>query len=48
MTPQDLALIIVATDTPDYLSPATATVVQHKLGAVVPARSTSMRPAPAS
>ncbi|MFO7314372.1 3-oxoacyl-ACP synthase III family protein [Rhodothermus marinus] len=33
MTPQDLALIIVATDTPDYLSPATATVVQHKLGA---------------
>lgn len=27
-------LIIVATDTPDYLSPATASVVQHKLGAV--------------
>nr|WP_228350596.1 ketoacyl-ACP synthase III [Rhodocaloribacter litoris] len=33
MTPEDLALIIVATDTPDYLSPATATVVQHKLEA---------------
>lgn len=28
-----LDLIIVATDTPDYLSPATAAVVQHKLGA---------------
>ncbi|HVE85121.1 MAG TPA: ketoacyl-ACP synthase III [Myxococcales bacterium] len=26
-------LLIVATDTPDYLSPATAAVVQHKLGA---------------
>jgi 3-oxoacyl-[acyl-carrier-protein] synthase-3 len=31
--PKDLDLIIVATDTPDYLSPATAAVVQHKLGA---------------
>ncbi|GAB4471258.1 MAG: ketoacyl-ACP synthase III [Anaerolineae bacterium] len=30
----DLDLIIVATDTPDYISPATASVVQHKLGAV--------------
>lgn len=29
----ELSLIIVATDTPDYLSPATAAVVQHKLGA---------------
>jgi 3-oxoacyl-[acyl-carrier-protein] synthase III len=29
----DLDLIIVATDTPDYFSPATATVLQHKLGA---------------
>lgn len=28
-----LDLVIVATDTPDYLSPATAAVVQHKLGA---------------
>jgi 3-oxoacyl-[acyl-carrier-protein] synthase III len=33
LTPADLDLIIVATDTPDYLSPATATVLQHKLGA---------------
>lgn len=31
--PEDLDLLIVATDTPDYLSPATAAVVQHKLGA---------------
>jgi len=30
----DLDLILVATDTPDYLSPATASVVQAKLGAV--------------
>lgn len=30
---RDLDLIIVATDTPDYVSPATAAVVQHKLGA---------------
>lgn len=29
----DLDLIIVSTDTPDYLSPATAAVVQYKLGA---------------
>jgi len=29
----DLDLIIVATDTPDYISPSTAAVVQHKLGA---------------
>lgn len=29
----DLDLIIVATDTPDYISPSTASVVQHKLGA---------------
>lgn len=31
---KDLDLIIVATDTPDYLSPSTAAVVQYKLGAV--------------
>jgi len=31
--PADLGLIIVATDTPDYFSPATATVLQHKLAA---------------
>ena len=29
----DLDLIIVATDTPDYISPSTAAVVQYKLGA---------------
>lgn len=29
----DLNLIIVATDTPEYLSPATSSVVQHRLGA---------------
>jgi 3-oxoacyl-[acyl-carrier-protein] synthase-3 len=31
--PSDLDLVVVATDTPDYLSPGTATVLQHKLGA---------------
>lgn len=30
---QDLDLIIVATDTPDFISPATAAVVQQRLGA---------------
>ncbi len=33
LAPADLDLIIVATDTPDYISPATASVVQAKLGA---------------
>ena len=33
LVPADLDLIIVATDTPDYISPATASVVQAKLGA---------------
>ncbi len=32
--PGDLDLVVVATDTPDYISPSTASVVQHKLGAV--------------
>ena len=32
--PNDLDLIIVSTDTPDYISPSTAAVVQHKLGAM--------------
>jgi 3-oxoacyl-[acyl-carrier-protein] synthase-3 len=32
--PEEIDLLIVATDTPDYLSPATASVVQHKIGAV--------------
>jgi 3-oxoacyl-[acyl-carrier-protein] synthase-3 len=30
----DVDLLIVSTDTPDYLSPATSNVVQHKIGAV--------------
>lgn len=30
----DLDLIIVATDTPDYLSPSTASVIQHRLQAL--------------
>lgn len=33
ITAKDLDLIIVATDTPDYLSPSTASVVQYRLGA---------------
>ncbi len=31
VSPEQLDLIIVSTDTPDYLSPSTAIVVQHKL-----------------
>ena len=34
ITAADLDLILLATDTPDYLSPATASVVQAKLAAV--------------
>jgi 3-oxoacyl-[acyl-carrier-protein] synthase-3 len=33
LTATDLDLIIVSTDTPDYISPSTASVVQFKLGA---------------
>lgn len=33
ITSQELDLIVVSTDTPDYLSPSTAAVVQYKLGA---------------
>ncbi|MBE0528688.1 MAG: ketoacyl-ACP synthase III, partial [Thermoleophilia bacterium] len=33
ITPDQLDLIIVSTDTPDYLSPSTSIVVQYKLGA---------------
>jgi 3-oxoacyl-[acyl-carrier-protein] synthase-3 len=33
VAPEDLDLIILATDTPEYLSPATSVVVQHRLGA---------------
>jgi 3-oxoacyl-[acyl-carrier-protein] synthase-3 len=32
--PDQIDLVIVSTDTPDYLSPGTSVVVQHKLGAV--------------
>lgn len=34
IVPEALDLIIVSTDTPDYISPSTAAVVQHRLGAV--------------
>jgi 3-oxoacyl-[acyl-carrier-protein] synthase III len=33
LSPRDVDLVIVATDTPDQPSPSTAAVVQHKLGA---------------
>src|SRR5512136_2512201 len=33
LPPTDLDLIIVSTDTPDYFSPSTSVVLQHKLGA---------------
>lgn len=33
ITADDIDLLIVATDTPDYISPSTASVVQHKLKA---------------
>jgi 3-oxoacyl-[acyl-carrier-protein] synthase III len=33
VTADELDLVIVASDTPDYLSPGTSSVVQHKLGA---------------
>jgi len=33
LTPDDLDLIILATDTPDFISPPTSAVIQHKLGA---------------
>lgn len=34
VSPSEVDLIVVSTDTPDYLSPGTSVVVQHKLGAV--------------
>ncbi|MCB0628360.1 MAG: ketoacyl-ACP synthase III [Saprospiraceae bacterium] len=34
ISPEQLDLIIVATDTPEFVSPSTASVVQHRLGAV--------------
>jgi len=33
LTPDDVDLIILATDTPDFVSPPTSAVIQHKLGA---------------
>jgi len=33
VTASDLDLIVLATDTPEYISPATSVVVQHRLGA---------------
>jgi len=33
VTPSDVDLLVVATDTPEYISPSTASVVQHRLGA---------------
>ncbi|MBT9165580.1 MAG: 3-oxoacyl-(acyl-carrier-protein) synthase 3 [Chloroflexi bacterium] len=33
MEPEDIDLIILATDTPDYVSPPTSAIIQHKLGA---------------
>ena len=33
LQPEDLDLIILATDTPDFVSPPTSAVIQHKLGA---------------
>lgn len=32
--PENVDLILLGTDTPDYITPATSVVVQHKLGAV--------------
>lgn len=34
ITKEEVDLLIVSTDTPDYLSPSTASVVQHKMGLV--------------
>jgi 3-oxoacyl-[acyl-carrier-protein] synthase III len=33
LAPEDLDLVLVGTDSPDYITPATSVVVQHKLGA---------------
>lgn len=33
VAPEDVDLILVGTDSPDYITPATSVVVQHKLGA---------------
>jgi 3-oxoacyl-[acyl-carrier-protein] synthase-3 len=33
ISPEELDMLIIATDTPEYISPSTASVVQHRLGA---------------
>lgn len=33
-SPEEVDLIVLGTDSPDYLTPATSVVVQHKLGAI--------------
>jgi len=33
LTPMDIDLIVLGTDSPDYITPATSVVLQHKLGA---------------
>lgn len=33
LKPKDIDLIILSTDTPEYISPSTASVLQHRLGA---------------
>lgn len=33
LAPEDVDLILVGTDSPDYMTPATSVIVQHKLGA---------------
>lgn len=33
LTPEELDLIIISTDTPEFVSPSTSSVVQHRLGA---------------
>ncbi len=33
-SPEKIDLLIISTDTPEYISPSTASVVQHRLGAV--------------
>ena len=33
LAPEDLDLIVLGTDSPDFVTPATSTVLQHKLGA---------------
>ncbi len=33
ISPEEIDLLIIATDTPEYISPSTASVVQHRLGA---------------